>query len=193
MGSTNIEGALAAGDLVALRHPRAADLEEWCELKRSSAAHLAPTSPISEHGDNMEAEFARVLDGYDSETTQRHLIVRVEDGAIVGMVGLSQIFRRAFCNCFLGYWVGDGHLRRGYGTEGSRLAVDRAFRDLGLHRVEANIMPTNTASIALVRSLGFAFEGYSRKYLQIAGAWEDHTRWAVTAEGWAGGGTPDAG
>ncbi len=56
---------------------------------------------------------------------------------------------------------------------------------LGLHRLEANIMPENRASLEVVRSLGFRLEGLSRRYLKIAGTWRDHERWALTAEEWA--------
>lgn len=180
----SVPGSLRSGDLVALRHPREADRAEWVALKAASREHLAPTSPLSEHGGDLDAEFDHALDGCDSPTTQRHLIVRTSDGSIVGMATLSQIFRRSFCNAILGYWVGAPFVRMGYGREGVRLAVDRALGELALHRVEANVMPANAASIRLLRSLGFAFEGYSRHYLRIAGAWEDHTRWAVTAETW---------
>jgi len=58
-------------------------------------------------------------------------------------------------------------------------ALEARFGALGLHRVEANIMPRNGASIALVRRAGFRQEGYSPQYLRIAGRWEDHERWAL--------------
>ena len=62
--------------------------------------------------------------------------------------------------------------------------VSRAFTDLGLHRLEANIQPGNSRSIGLVRSLGFRLEGYSPRYLKIGGEWRDHERYAITSEEW---------
>ncbi|MDI7066159.1 GNAT family protein, partial [Klebsiella pneumoniae] len=63
-----------------------------------------------------------------------------------------------------------------------RAAVDFAFSELGLHRLEANIQPRNTASIALVRRVGFKQEGLSPSYLRINGEWRDHERWALLAD-----------
>ncbi|MEN0021336.1 MAG: GNAT family protein, partial [Planctomycetota bacterium] len=53
------------------------------------------------------------------------------------------------------------------------------FFDLGLQRVEANLIPRNEASRGLVRALGFRYEGYSPRYIQIRGKREDHERWAI--------------
>jgi len=73
---------------------------------------------------------------------------------------------------------------QGYMTEGMRLALAQAFGPLKLHRLEANIQPANTDSIALVKRLGFKREGYSPRYLKIGGRWQDHERWAVLREDW---------
>ena len=65
------------------------------------------------------------------------------------------------------------------------LAVLReAFRRHGLHRLEANIQPDNEASRQLVQRCGFRLEGFSPRYLKIAGRWRDHERWAITVEEW---------
>lgn len=74
---------------------------------------------------------------------------------------------------------------RGLFHEALRLVLAQAFapagQGLGLHRLEANIQPGNTASIALVRGAGFRLEGLSPAFLHVDGAWRDHERWAVTA------------
>ena len=69
-------------------------------------------------------------------------------------------------------------------AEGVALALDHAFTTLHLHRIEANIQPSNIASINLVKRLGFSNEGFSRQYLKINGKWRDHERWALTIENW---------
>lgn len=92
----------------------------------------------------------------------------------MGLVGLNNLVRGAFQSCFLGYKLDGGLLRRGYMTEAVEEAVRIAFTVLGLHRIEANIMPRNTASLGVARKAGFQEEGLAVRYLRINGVWEDH-------------------
>ena len=110
------------------------------------------------------------------------LVCRRADGAIVGAYNLSHIVYGPLCSAYLGYYAFEPFTDQGYMRDGIRLLLRHAFRTLGLHRVEANIQPGNDASIALVRSAGFQREGYSPRYLKIAGRWRDHERWAILAE-----------
>ena len=112
------------------------------------------------------------------------LVCRVEDFAILGFFNLSQIVRRAFHSAYLGYAVGKPYSGHGYMREGIELVLRRAFVDLKLHRIEANIQPGNHASIALARGAGFQREGFSPRYLKIGGRWRDHERWAILADDW---------
>lgn len=93
---------------------------------------------------------------------------------VIGTVALSQIVYGVFRSCFLGYGIDHEQQRKGYGKEAVRAVADYAFDTLHLHRIEANIMAENEASLALAGSLGFRNEGRSPDYLYINGAWEDH-------------------
>jgi ribosomal-protein-alanine N-acetyltransferase len=104
-------------------------------------------------------------------------------GGIVGVVNFSQIVLGNFRSAYLGFYGMQAFAGQGLMTEALHLAAQHAFRELGLHRLEANIQPANTRSIALVRRVGFEKEGFSPKYLHIDGAWRDHERWAMLAEG----------
>ena len=63
-------------------------------------------------------------------------------------------------------------------------ALRFAFEMLGLHRVEISIIPRNAASRRVMEKLGLRLEGISERFLEIDGEWEDHVRYAMTAEEW---------
>ncbi|MCA9287589.1 MAG: GNAT family N-acetyltransferase [Phycisphaerales bacterium] len=177
---------LLSGARVHIRHPVDADRAEIAALRRASREWLARWDPLPPGGVELDkdAQADRIVSSADTQTNQRHLVCEVESGRIVGVVSLNQICRGPFDNAIMGYWRGEGFGGRGLMTEGVRLVLKRAFEGLGLHRVEANLMPRNAASRALAVRCGFRYEGYSPNYLQIAGRWEGHERYAMTREDW---------
>jgi len=181
-----LAGALERGRRVYLRHVHPADGDELVAIKRASREMHEPWEPQAPPGKSWygAVAFRRMLDTSNTAGTQRHLICRRSDDAIVGMANLSQIFRGPFDNAIMGYWIGAPYARRGYASDGVRLCLRRAFVTLKLHRVEANVVPSNAASVSLVRRVGFREEGFSPNYLQIAGRWAGHSRWAMTVEDW---------
>jgi ribosomal-protein-alanine N-acetyltransferase len=110
--------------------------------------------------------------------------VLTEHGELAGAININEIVRGSFCGGYLGYYALVPHQGKGYMAEGLRLVLREAFGKLHLHRLEANIQPDNERSKRLVQRLGFRLEGYSPRYLKIAGQWRDHERWALTSEEW---------
>jgi ribosomal-protein-alanine N-acetyltransferase len=165
---------------VALRAPVAEDRDAFIAAMKSSAELHRPwvTPPVS------APEFDAWLTRSARSDFDANLATRVADGAIVGYFNVSQIIRGPLQSAFLGYggvaeWSGAGYM-----TAALHLVVERAFTDLALHRLEANVQPGNAASIALVERCGFVREGFSEKYLKIGGHWRDHARFAIRSEQW---------
>jgi ribosomal-protein-alanine N-acetyltransferase len=178
----------AMGERVYLRRPRGADAKPMVTAVRASRMlHadwvLAPRT---------KARFAGYLKRFAGPKSRRlatathvgFLVCRIEDDAPVGVFNLSEIVRGIFRSAYLGYYGLAPHAGHGYMSEGLALALRVAFLRLKLHRVEANVQPGNAPSIALVRRAGFTREGYSRRYVKIAGRWRDHQRWALLVEDW---------
>jgi ribosomal-protein-alanine N-acetyltransferase len=170
---------------VRIRPPGRADEGEFLERVRASRTLHGEWSSLP---DTPEG-FAEMLVGASAPTEVVYLVVRAEDGAIVGIARISQIFLGNFRSAYLGYSAFAPFDGRGYMTEGLRLVLLEAFGPIGLHRVEANVQPENERSIALVERLGFRREGFSPRYLKIAGRWRDHVRYAILAEEFLGPGS----
>ena len=183
--------ALCAGPQVYLRRPRPSDARaivaavvasrrlhrQWVQAPSTAARFRAYVK-----------RFAGPRSRQVTAATHVGLIAcRRVDDAPVGVFNFSEIVRGAFQSTYLGYYALEPHAGQGYMSGGLALAVALAFRTLRLHRIEVNVQPANTRSIALVRSAGFTREGFSRRYVKIAGRWRDHERWALLVEDWRAG------
>ncbi len=168
------------GGRVELRAPTYADQAEFLASMRASRdLHrpwaFPPTTPQA---------YEMMMERIGDPRYEPLLACRRSDRVIVGFFNLGEIVRGYFQSAYLGYNAVAAYAGQGYMSEGLQLVLARAFGELGLHRVEANIQPQNHASINLVRRAGFVREGYSERYLKIGGRWRDHERWAIRKELW---------
>ncbi|HYF44748.1 MAG TPA: GNAT family protein [Acidimicrobiales bacterium] len=106
------------------------------------------------------------------------------DGCFAGEINLSAIQRGPFQSAYVGYWIDERHAGQGYTPEALVVLARFAFDDLRLHRIQVAIIPRNSASRRVVEKLKIRDEGVAERYLEINGAWEDHVRYAITAEEW---------
>jgi [ribosomal protein S5]-alanine N-acetyltransferase len=154
------------------------DREELIRANQDSRAHHLPWAEPFTDDAGFDAWFVRSMTGPNVGLVARE----IASERVVGIVNISDIVLGAFRSAYLGYYGMAWCAGRGLMTAAVGLAVRYAFDTLGLHRVEANIQPGNAPPIALVRRLGFTKEGFSPRYLHIAGAWRDHERWARLAD-----------
>jgi len=179
-------------DRLVLRPPRTADVPAMRLALRQNAAHLRPWSIAPAPGEDpasltsVSRAVLRHRTEWKSGQTYVFLIVaRENEGTILGRIALGGLHRGAFQNAYLGYWIDAAHEKRGLMTEAVEAATSFAFTTAELHRVQAAVMPSNTASQRVLEKAGYRREGLAERYLCIAGVWEDHILFAATAEEWA--------
>jgi ribosomal-protein-alanine N-acetyltransferase len=103
-------------------------------------------------------------------------------GRLMGFVLLALVARFNVQSARITYTIFNNYWKRGYGREIAEATVGYAFRVLKLHRVEAEILPHNRASIALAKALKFQCEGIRRGAVYFNRKWHDHVIYAVLAE-----------
>jgi len=171
---------LGKGDTVYLFAPSRESVDDFLAMTVASADFHNPwVFPATE-----ARRYRGYLDRLESGTAMGFFIGRRADDALVGVVNVNDIVMGGLRSGTLGYYAAADFARKGYMTEGLALVLDYMFTTGDLHRIESNIQPTNAASIALVRKLGFRKEGFSPAFLQIDGVWRDHERWAILASEW---------
>ena len=73
---------------------------------------------------------------------------------------------------------------RGYATEAARAITDVAFRELGVHRVWAQLEPVNTASARICERLGMRREALFENASWFKERWTDLAIYAIRADEW---------
>ena len=183
-----LEGVTPQGTPVILRPLGLDDGPAFQAVRRANIAWLEPWDATSPDPDAPTRSFADLVMQYDADAAAgRALPFAIEvEGRLVGQMTIGSIVLGSFRSCFAGYWVSRAVAGRMVTPTALALAADHAVGTLGLHRIEVNIRPENTASLAVVRKLGFRAEGLRPHYLHIAGAWRDHLSFALTTEDLAG-------
>ncbi|MER3452741.1 MAG: RimJ/RimL family protein N-acetyltransferase [Acidimicrobiia bacterium] len=180
------------GRRVTLRPLTVEDFDQWSEVRRRCGDWLTRWEPLGVSGRpdpavSREAFAARV--GARNREWQLGtgygFGIFVDGGSrFAGEINIGSIQRGPFQNAYVGYWIDKALAGQGYMPESVVVVMRFAFEELGLHRLQISIIPRNTASRRVVEKLGLRFEGIAERYLQINGVWEDHCRYAITAEEW---------
>lgn len=153
------------------------DASVLAELLRQNRDFLEPWQPtrseefFTEAGQRSDIESA--LERYAQDAVLPHVILD-DAGRVVGRITLSSIIRGAFQSCSVGYWVSAAENGRGLATAAVGDIVRIAFDDLGLHRVQAEVLPNNAGSMRVLERNGFVRYGVAPDYLKINGRWREH-------------------
>lgn len=182
--------AQLVGRRVVLRPLRAEDYTEWREVRSRCRDWLLKWEPRPAGSPYPSEDRASFTARCAMRERERQLGTGYGFGIFVGdrftgEVNLSAVQRGAFQNGYVGYWIDEAMAGNGYVPEACLVLFRFAFEQLNLHRLQVSIVPRNRPSRQVARKLGLRGEGVALRYLEIDGRWEDHVRYAITAEEWA--------
>ncbi len=111
-----------------------------------------------------------------SDASRHDFVIESAQGRPIGIIALvhiSDVHKTAECFCAIGDKACWG---KGIGTEAHLLLIDWGFRNLGLHKIWADIRAENAAIIKVTEKLGFKVEGTLREERYIGGKRVDVVR-----------------
>lgn len=124
---------------------------------------------------DVEATFRRFLAGPQSRW-YNWIVVVTESGDAIGSI---QITKRLGGVALFGYWLLPPWWRRGFAKEACAAILDWLRADPDVRTAAAEIDTRNTASIALVESLGFTCVGVTRNADFFKGHASDEARYEL--------------
>jgi ribosomal-protein-alanine N-acetyltransferase len=174
--------ALTHGD-VKLRIAKMRDSKPLEKLILGNRAWLRPweaTNPGAPNSFDVRSQLRGLIRQLDDESGMP-FVIEVQ-GVVQGQLNVANILYGSVSSAVIGYWVSPEVAGRGVAPKSVALVTDYLMNQVGLHRVEIDVRPENTASLRVIEKLGFRYEGIKQRYIHINGDWRDHYIFALTAE-----------
>lgn len=171
---------------VVLRVVSPRDAPSLSRLETRNREHLLSGSPLrTEHWLSVQGQREVIAQGLAELQADRQVPLVIEaDGEIVGRLTLSGVTRGALQSAALGYWVSEHATGRGIATAAVRRIIDVAFGPLRLHRLQAEVLVGNDASVRVLEKNGFVQFGLAPQYLEVGGSWGDFRMFQLINGAW---------
>ena len=177
--------AILYGERIELRPPRFRDKKRWNLVRAENKEWLGPweaTFPQVpsyielDEGTIKKSSFRQMVRSIHSaaRSGNSYSFFIWRDGNLIGQVTLGGVMMGALRGGHIGYWIDRNYANHGYMTEAVETLTRFAFEALGLHRIEINVRPENSASCKVAEKAGYYFEGFRPQFLHINGDWQDH-------------------
>ncbi|CAB4631215.1 unannotated protein [freshwater metagenome] len=173
---------LVYGD-VKLRVAKMRDSKELEKLILGNRPWLRPWEATNPQGPNsfaIKTQLRSLLRQLDDQSGMP-FVIEVK-GQVQGQLNVANVMYGSVSSAVLGYWISPESAGRAVMPTSVALVTDYLMNEVGLHRVEINIRPENTASLRVIQKLGFRYEGLKQRYIHINGDWRDHYIFALTKE-----------
>ena len=179
-----------AGQRIRLGTLVESDYEAWYEVRDRCRDWLVPWEPRSKGAPLAPEDAVSFATRCGMRERERQLGSGFGFGIFfehrfAGEITLSSIQRGPFQNGSIGYWIDKDAAGQGLVPEAVVVVLEIRLRDPPAAPDRGGHHPPQPSSRRVVEKLGMRSEGVALGFLEINGAWEDHVRYAMTAEEWA--------
>lgn len=156
--------------MINIRPIRQGDDVAFCSLANNNKDRLLDYFPITlektESTDNARAAIA--MYSVLAERNELHVlfIENAADQQLLGMVFLKNIDLKVG-KCELAYFIDKSEEGKGHTSAAVKLALDKAFHELGLNKVYCRVDPQNAASNKVATKNKFKLEGVLKQEFRI--------------------------
>lgn len=175
-------GSLFTGQLVRMAAKQPDDnktLARWSEdAEYLRLLNFDPAMPRSPESFEDKKD-----DHHDNGRHFEFMFRTLAEDKLIGFGGLSVSWNNQGVWVYIG--IGEPDYRgKGYGSDGMRLLVNYAFRELGVYRVGLGVFGYNTRAIHVYEKLGFVYEGAQREALYREGKRHDLLSMSILRPEW---------
>ena len=114
-----------------------------------------------------------------SQGVRYYMFLAEQPDFIMGNISFSYLTEDEGHRCSIGYRTDTRYRSCGYAYEAAEFLIPKIHESYGIKRIEADILEENAASLALIKKLGFEYEGVARRSHTVAGVERDHLRYAL--------------
>ncbi len=134
--------------------------------------------PVYKTIEDTEKLLDKYIKGYESGYYYRWAVIEKDSGECIGQAAYFLIDRG---NHFgeIEYCIGKAFQGKGYATEATKALIKYGFEQIGLHKVQICVRPSNTPSKRVIEKCGFTFEGTLRDYFFIDGKYEGRMYYSI--------------
>lgn len=161
-----------------IRHVQPKDAEAVLRYYQNNRRHLAQWEPIKPKDFyDLEAcrqRLTKMQEFFINDSAVHFLAFDRQQDQLAAIANFTGITRAAFQACYLGFSVSEHYQSQGVMREFLPPCLNYMLGHKNLNRIMANHLPHNERSAKLLQHLGFEKEGYAKRYLKIAGVWQDH-------------------
>lgn len=176
--------AISLGEGAELRPIEPWQAQEFLTHIERAREYAAPWVPLTALTKDLESARERLQVHADKQAADTGRLYGIWlDDTLVGGV-LFRIFDTATQSCEVGVWLEPSAAGRGLITKASRVLIDWAVDERGMHRVEWLVSSLNPRSIAVAKRLGMTKDGVLRESFPWQGVRHDMEVWSVLAPEW---------